>query len=216
MNRRRTATCLVAAFVLVSCGEDRGEGCVVGSLTIPDCEDGEALKFTCADEVEPNMCSAFDLDADFFALETLGEIAVLRMQKGGRTFAQTDGLLVQIRDVRLLRGNLGAVLPVGPGANIRAALGLFELCPDTTQNFELSGEIVFDEFGVEKGDDVKGTIKFLEVREGVRCSNERGETAARCNSDRLRGDQGQVLGLLRGAFDFRVRQGPPHQQFTGR
>jgi hypothetical protein len=209
------AACLLAALAL-SCGEDRGEGCVVGSLVIPDCEAGETLRFTCADDVPLDECTAFDLDADFFALETLDEIAVLRMQKGGRTFAQTDGLLVQIRDVRLLRGNLGTVLPVGPSANIRAALGLFELCPDTTQNFELSGEIVFEKFGVDKGNDVRGTIKFLEVREGVRCSNERDDTGPRCNSDRLRGNHGQVLGLLHGRFDFRVRQGPPHQQFTGR
>ncbi len=215
MNRLFVAFCLLASVALASCGEDRGRGQVVGSLIIPDCEDGEALRFTCPANVKLEDCEAFDLDADFFALETLDEIAVLRMQKGGRTFAQTDGLLVQIRDVRLLRGNLGASLPVGPDANIRAALGLFELCPDTTQNFELSGEIVFEKFGIGRGDKVSGTITFLEVREGVGCSDDREETGPRCSRDRRADAHGQVLGRLKGTFDFTVRRGPPHQQFTG-
>jgi len=182
-------------LALVGCGEDRGRGSLVGSLTIPDCEDGETAVFTCAADVDLDACEAFDLDPDFFALETLDEIAVLRMQKGGRAFAQTDGLLLQIRDVRRLRGNLGVRLPVGAEANIRAALGLFEMCPGSTQNFLLQGEVVFHRFGVERGDQVRGVIERLEVRDG-------------------RGT-GRVLGVLRGDFDFTLRQGPPHQQFTG-
>ncbi len=191
----------LVVFAFVSCAVESGSGRVVGSLLIPDCVDGKALDFTC-NAGDLDQCEAFDLDPDFFALETTGDIAVLRIQKGGQPFARTNGLLFQIRDVRQLRGNLGIPLPVGPDANIRAALGLFELCPGSTQNFELLGTIVFDKFGVDTEDFVRGSFDparappgGLEVRDG-------------------RGT-GRVLGRLRGDFDFEVVKGPPHQQFTG-
>ncbi len=184
-------------LMLCACGEDAGRGAIVGTLTVPDCENGQTERFDCGDDVPADRCEAFDLNADFFALETFERSAVLRIQRGGRAFAQNDGVLLQIRDVRRLRGNLGVSLPVGPEANIRGALGLFETCPDTTQNFELQGEVVFERFGVDKGDEVVGRVLWLEVRDG------RG------------GGPGQVLGLLRGGFDFKLRKGPPHQRFTG-
>ncbi len=182
----------------LGCAEDRGRGEVVGSLSVPDCERGEDLDEVCGVGTAPEACRAFDLGVDFFALERFGEQAVMRMQQGGRPFAKTDGLSIEIRDFRLLRGNLGRRLPVGPDSNIRAALGLFERCPDSTQNFELQGEITFSSFGVDKGDKIAGTLDFLEVRDG-------------------RGDgPGKVLGVLHGDFDFTLRKGPPYQQFSGR
>lgn len=183
---------LPALMCVVSCSEDSGSGTVQGSLVIPDCEDGNAADFSC---IEPADCTAFDLEPDFFALETTGDTAEIRLQKGGRAFAETDGLLLQIRDVRQLRGNLETRLPVGPSANVRAALGLFELCPDSTQNFELIGDVIFECFGLEFEDRIKGRLEDIEVRDG-------------------RGT-GRVLGRISVEFDFTVRKGPPHQQFTG-
>jgi hypothetical protein len=191
---RRPAVPLL--LLLLACGEHPGRGEVFGSLVVPSCSDGEPARFVCSEEAAAETCDAFRMDVDFFALEVSDEAAVLRLQHGGRAFAQTDGVLFQIRDVRRLRGNLGARLPVGPDKNIRGALGLFETCPDSTQNFELRGEIVFEQFGVAKGDQVAGTIHDVEVRDG-------------------RGDgPGQVLGVLQGSFDFTQRRGPPYQLFA--
>lgn len=187
----------VAALCLTfaGCSDDIGDGRVVGSLIVPDCEEG---RFVCSGDVPLEECSAFDLAVTFFALETTEDAARLTLQHGGQPFGHSDFLIFEIRDVRLLRGRLGQSLPVGPDANIRAGLGLFDRCPETTQSFELQGTITFTAFGVSAAERVAGTIDRLEVRDG------RTET----------GPAGTVLGLLRGDFDFRVQVGPPYQRFS--
>lgn len=188
---------LLTPALLVGCTDYIEEGTLVGSLVVPDCEGGEGARFTCLDTALED-CDAFRLDIDFFALDFLGDAARLSLQQGGRPFGLADGLTFQIADVRQLRGRLGQSIPVGPNANVRAALGLFDRCPDTTQNFTLTGAVTFTRFGVERGDRVTGTIDRLEVRDGRPTD----------------GSAGPVLGLLRGDFDFILRVGPPYQRFT--
>lgn len=185
---------LLIASLLFACAEDTGDGRVVGWLTVPDCEGSKALSKTCDGDL--STCEAFDLEVDVFALESSGDLAIIRLQRGGRTFARTDGLILELRDVRQLRGNLNQRQRVGPNEDVRAALGLFDTCPDATLNFELSGEIQFTKFGLARGDVIAGEIISLEVRDG------RAEGAA------------DILGQLRGDFDFTVRSGPPYQQFV--
>jgi hypothetical protein len=88
---------------------------------------------------------------------------------------------------------------VGPDQNIRAALGLFDRCPDSTQSFLVTGTVRFTAFGLKQDDSIAGTIERLEVRDA------RPEQAV-----------GQVLGVLHGDFCFTVRRGPPYEQFSGR
>ncbi|MEE2756932.1 MAG: hypothetical protein VYA30_09735 [Myxococcota bacterium] len=172
------------------------DGDVYGSLAIPDCEDGSVKDFTCSDSVAIEDCQAFRLDVTFVAMQAYPDhSATIRLQKGGTDFALTDGVLFQIRDTRLLRGRLGEPLPVGQDENIRGALGLFDTCAGSTQNFELTGQILFDRFGVSKGTRVTGRIIGVEIRDG------RGDGA------------GTVLGFIQGRFDFDVRLGPPYQRF---
>ena len=99
------------------------------------------------------------------------------------------------RDTRLLRGRLGTRLPVGDTENIRAALGLFATCEGSTQNFDITGSVTFEHFGVEKGARIKAEIVGLEVRDGRSAAS------------------GGVLGFLQGNCDFDVRLGPPYQRF---
>ena len=192
----KTLTLLALALGLAACAEDTGDGAVIGSLFVPACEDGTPLDKTCPETTDPRQCEAFDLGADFFAVEPYGDGALLRIQRGGRILALTDALVLEISDYRLLRGQLGNRLPVGFDRNIRGALGLFHLCPDSTQSYDISGQVTFSTFGVHKGDRVAGTFE-LEVRDG------RSETGA-----------SRVLGVLHGDFDFIVRKGPPYQPFA--
>lgn len=194
---RAPALALLALAALAGCTDYIEEGTIQGSLVVPDCEDDEEVRFTCAGDALED-CDAFRLDIDFFALDFLGDQATLSLQEGGRPFGQADGLALQIRDVRQLRGRLGQSIPVGPNGNVRAALGLFDRCPDSTQNFALTGTVTFTRFGVDRGDRVTGTIERLEVRDGRAAD----------------GRPGPVLGLLRGDFDFILRVGPPYQRFT--
>jgi len=188
---------LFLAIGLLACGDDQGVGKVVGFLHVPVCDEGAPLDVTCMPEVPPEDCNAFDLRADFFALEPYGNSALLRIQRGGRILALTDALVLEIRDYRLLRGNLGRPLPVGPDQNVRAALGLFHLCPDSTQPYAIHGIVRFEAFGVSQGEQVTGIIDRLEVRDG-----------------RAQGGAAQLLGILHGDFDFTVRKGPPYQPFA--
>lgn len=204
MNRllrpRRSWRALVCLALLAGagpfgCSEDLGSGRVVGALSVPDCDEDGDLVATCPGEGGA-PCEAFDLKVSLFALEQSGDLATIRLQRGGQAFAQTDGLLLQIHDVRRLRGNLGAAQRVGPGENIRAALGLFRRCPVATLNFSISGEVVFDRFGLDSGDVIAGSITTLEVRDG------------------RSGEIGEIVGELHGEFEFTVRSGPPFQQFV--
>lgn len=182
---------------LIGCDDDIGAGELVGSLEVPGCVDGETARFVCED-TPIERCEALRLTFDFFSLEQLGNAARITMQRGGQILGRTDGILLEIKDLRLIRGRLGQSLPVGLDANVRVGLGLFELCPDTTQNFAISGSVVFDALGVESGDRVAGRIERLEVRDGRSVD----------------GRPGAVLGLLRGDFDFTLQVGPPYQRFS--
>lgn len=188
----------LAALSLLACTDSAGTGRVVGSLAVPDCAEDGALKAECGGDVPFGSCEAFSLGVDFFAAEATGRGGLIRLQRGGRNLSLTDALILEVRDVRQLRGALGTPQAVGPEQNIRAALGLFDRCPDSTQSFELTGLVRFDAFSLERGDRIAGTIERLEVRDG---RPERGV--------------GEVLGVLHGDFDFDVRKGPPYQQFSG-
>lgn len=189
---------LIAALGLGACADDAGTGRVVGSLAVPDCASDGALKVECAPDVPTGDCEAFSLGVDFFAAEATGKGGLIRLQRGGRNLSLTDALIFEVRDTRKLRGALNAPQAVGPDQNIRAALGLFDRCPDSTQSFILTGLVTFDAFSLERGDRITGVIERLEVRDG---RPERGV--------------GEVLGVLHGEFDFKVLKGPPYQQFTG-
>ncbi len=185
--------CLIA----VGCDDDIGAGHLLGSLEIADCEDGEPARYIC-EAGALDTCEALSLDFDFFALDQLGDAARMTMQRGGQVLGRTDGVLFEVRDLRLLRGRLGQSIPVGPERNVRIGLALFELCPDTTQSFDITGSVVFDALGVERGDRVAGRIERLEVRDGR-------------SRDGL---PGPVRGFLRGQFDFVLQIGPPYQRFS--
>ena len=194
-ERRLRWRVIVLSLLTVCCADVQSSGQVVGTLEIPDCIEGRPRIFDCGGAFDPD-CTAFDLDADFFAFQVYDDnSAVLRIQRGGAGFAVSDGLLLDIDDVRLLRGALGAPLSIGPRENIRAGLGLFNLCPDSTQNFELSGTVNFSHFGLRKGARIRGQFGRIEVRDG------RGARP------------GDFLGVLNGDFDFTVQTGPPYQIF---
>ena len=196
MIRSWLLSCSLLAVLLPACADDIGTGWVRGALTIPECADGRTRIYQCADSVPRSECEAFDLKADFFALQSYPDhSAKLRLQLGGADFATTDGMILEIRDTRLLRGKLSERLAVGPDENIRAGLGLFRRCPGSTQNFQLFGSITFSRFGLESEDRVTGVIDGVEVRDG------------------RSGDPGTVLGYLRGRFDFSIQAGPPYQRF---
>ena len=113
-------------------------------------------------------CRAFDLDANFFALQVYPDSsAKLRMQRGGADFALADGLVLQIEDTRRLRGRLGEPVPIGNNENIRAGLGLFARCPGSVQNFDITGSIVFESFGLDKETELRASSKHWKFEMGA-------------------------------------------------
>jgi hypothetical protein len=182
---------------LTACAQEQGSGALTGFLSVPGCVTPPAGVESCsgAPEDPPAVCEHFDLHPNFFTLETAADDAVLRMQYGGEDFAREDGLQLHVRDVRGLPGRLGEPLAVGPEEPVRAALDLFERCPEVTESRELRGTVTFDSFGLHKGDRVVGTIDELIVRDAR---------------------SGALRGRLHGDFDFTVRRGPPYRRFVGR
>lgn len=186
-------TCLVALGI--GCVDVSGKGEVLGWLSLDECTEESRLSAVCDTTVSEVECSAFNLGADFFALELFDEQSgKLRLQRGGASFIKTDALVLDIRDIRALRGRLGTPIAVGGSQDVRAALILGRTCPSSTQSLELSGEIVIHQFGTEVGNRISGEILFLEVRDG---------------REPLVG----LIGVLRGYFDFVFQNGTPFEQF---
>ncbi len=181
---------LLFVATLAGCAEDPGRGAVRGSLFVPACGVTSSLDLTCPDAA---ACDAFSLVADFFAVETFGRRAVIRLQAGGRPLGQSDGFIVDIADTDRLV--LGQPVAVGPDGPVRAALSLFDRCPESPQSFLIVGEITFDAFGTGAGDRVAAAFTGLQVFDG-------------------RGPADAPLGVLRGDFDFRVLKGSTRQRYV--
>lgn len=186
---------VISFGLMTGCVDVPGTGNVLGWLDLQDCTPDTKLTEVCDAEIADLECSAFDLGANFFALELFSEYsAKVRLQRGGASFIKTDGIVLDFRDIRALRGRLGAPIAVGADQDVRAALILGQRCPSSTQSLELSGELVVSHFGTEVGDRIAGEILFLEVRDG---------------REPLAG----LIGVLRGGFDFVFRKGAPFEQF---
>ena len=186
---------LISLAFISACVDVPGTGNIIGWLNLQNCTPDSKLTEVCESGVADLECSAFDLGANFFALELFSEYsAKLRLQRGGASFIKTDGVVLDFRDIRSLRGRLGTPIAVGEDQEVRAALILGQRCPSSTQSLELSGEIVINHFGTEVGDRIAGEILFLEVRDG---------------REPLTG----LIGVLRGGFDFVFRKGAPFEQF---
>jgi hypothetical protein len=183
---------LVGALALVSCGSENDQGELAGALQVPGCIESSDAECRRAPTQE---CAPFDLGFGFFAVEVLGERVVVRMQSDGLDVAHIDGLHLAFDDLATLRSGLGKAIGLGDGGPGRASLLLFDRCPEANSAMEVTGEVVFTHFGVEKGDRVAGRLTSLVITDA-------------------RG--GEALGALTGTFDFTVRRGPPYQRFAGR
>ncbi len=176
------------AFCL-GCDPDLGSGFVAGSLELPHCDGGKGKSYTCKDG--QNDCEAFDLKADFFALELYEDLGILRMQHGVQTLERSDALVFSIAHPSQVTA--GTAQKVGPGEGIRGNLMLLELCGDSSQNLSLQGEITFTRWGTGEGDRVEGAFSDLKVIDAR--------------------DETQVLGNLHGDFRLKIQKTKPFQKF---
>jgi hypothetical protein len=125
----------LAALVMPACSLGQGAGCVAGTLDVPACWSG-----------------TIDLHANFFAaVPTNGAALQIRVQHGIDYETFSDGLIILVDDVGVVRGLLGQPLVVGlppavvpPGVPVKAVanpppvhatLYLERTCP--TQNVAL-------------------------------------------------------------------------------
>ena len=194
MNRGDLSVRILSVLLIFGCTSMSGEGNVTGWLVLDECGPETSLELLC-DEQSEGGCRAFDLEADFFALELFDERSgKLRLQRGGSGLHLSDALVLEFRDVRNLRGRLGETLPIGSEHSVRAALMLGSTCPESTESLSLRGEATITHFGTQIGDRIAGTIDFLEVRDG-------------------RENRTGLIGVIRGYFDFRYQKGTPFEQF---
>ena len=138
--------------------------------------------------------SPYEMEANFFGVEKLGNALFIRMQHAGKPLHRSDALILNIADTQWLRGRVGSWVPLD-NPNVLVTLHVLGQCPDTTQAMSThGGEIRFESFGVDVGDRVKGEFYF----------------------DLLDDRTGDLVGLaFTGEFDFEIRKGPPHQAFSG-
>ena len=99
----------------LGCVQESGQGTLEGWIRVEECGENNALIAECEERELAESCGAFSLGPTFFALEIFEEqSAKIRIQQGGASIEQVDGLVIDIADIRNLRGRLGQVLTVGP------------------------------------------------------------------------------------------------------
>ncbi len=186
------------ALLAQACNQSEGSGFIEGELTVPECQ---------------GMEGGFSMDLDFFAVEPFGDRgAMVRLQRGGRGLDEREGLVLHVYDVdrvRDLRAEAIEVQPFDPvvakaggylGCErvpregcplVRAELNLVRSCPKDVPAFELTGEVVFNYFGIHPNERTAGSFELL----------------VWSRTDHVE------LGELGGRFEFLVRQGHPYQRF---
>ena len=196
MSSRSLSRCLLVFLTgVLGCVQESGQGSLEGWIRVEACGEDKALIAECEERELAESCDAFSLGPTFFALEIFDEqSAKIRIQQGGASIEQVDGLVIDIADIRNLRGRLGQVLTVGADSDVRAGLILGHSCPDTTQSLSLSGQLIFRRFGNRPGDRISGEILFLEIRDG-------------------RAPLDGLIGVISGGFDFIYQLGQPFEQF---
>ena len=180
---------VTAMFIFTGCG-DAGVGSLHGDyLVVSDCRNGMDVEF-----------APYEMDGDFFALQTLGNIAFIRMQPGGQLLHRSDALVIQVSDPHFVQSRLNEKI-FFDNPKVRATLHILGSCPDSAQSMTAYdgpgeggwGHIIFTHFGVKKGDRIEASLVFD-----------------------LRDDRtGELVGLgFKGTFDFTVRVGKPYQPFS--
>jgi hypothetical protein len=121
---------LLPIALLLCCTVGKGDGVVVGALSIPDCHHDRAM-----DD------SNFDLDADFYAGQPLfhdqdrtsaPDALFIRIQHGGTYAEVADALSIQVIDLAMVHQD--AVEEVTLGGNVRAHLRMGLRCPDAFED----------------------------------------------------------------------------------
>lgn len=121
---------LIVPAALAGCPTGDGEGVVVGSFHIVDCDGRD-------DYGSVDQPAIYDMRANFFVGEPLLDEQGLRhrldlrLQRGGNNVEDVDSLYVQINDVGAVARDFAAWsgTPVHATSVIRAALQLYVTCP---------------------------------------------------------------------------------------
>jgi hypothetical protein len=193
------------ALLGASCSTGAGDGRVWGSLDLPGCG--------VADD-------HYDMEVDFFAADYFENTLQIRLQRGGKDQAYSDGVLIMVRDVAEVSAALGDPLTIelepdlesfsesGPEIGLpettwdspaRVTLYLNETCPDNHFAFtDGAGEITFTKIYVpDESKRIAGSfeLEFVDPREW----EEPGDLGPRA--------------LLSGEFEFNYTRGSPAQTF---
>jgi hypothetical protein len=198
-------SCAFAVLLVAACTAGAGDGRVWGSLYLPECG---------------VVDDDYDMGVDFFAASYFENTLQVRLQHGGQDQARTDGVVIQVRDVRAFADAPGQTFEIavepsfeeylehGPAIDqpettwdspARVTLFLNRTCPDNTLAFtDGVGTITFDSiYQPDKTKRIKGGfhLRFIDPRTWV----EPGEIGAEAE--------------LFGEFDFNYSRGAPAQAF---
>ena len=188
-----------------ACSTGAGDGRVWGSLDLPGCG------------VEDDN---YDMDVDFFAADYFDNTLQIRLQRGGKDQAFSDGLLIVVRDVVAVSEALGQPLLIelepdvetyvaqGPDIGYpettwdspaRVTLYLNDTCPENHLAFtDGAGEITFTRIYLpDESKRIAGSfhLQFIDPREW----EEPGDVGSSAE--------------LRGEFEFNYTRGSPAQTF---
>ena len=199
------SVCVAVALLSATCTTGAGDGRVWGSLHLSECG---------VDDDD------YDMGVDFFAASYFDNTLQVRLQNGGQDQSQTDGVVIQVRDVDLFAGAPGQAFEIeveptleefvemGPDVEspettwdspARITLFLNKTCPGNTLAFT----------------DGVGTINFHSIYQPDENKTIKGGFHLRFIDPRTWEGPGEVGAEadLFGEFEFNYSRGAPAQAF---
>jgi hypothetical protein len=214
-DRMLRVGCALGLALLGGCNVGAGTGSFAGSLYLRGCtKDG--------DLGSASAPALFDLKPTFFVAEPIDDFQKahpmnrlsIRIQSAGNRVEEADVLYINMASVLPVAQTLGSAVPVGIGADVRAALVLNQTCPTAEVEAELDGQVTFTAFGaasgsvpedfrIQFGDHLAGSLSVDVVDRRMIALGGIGGVAATPAAG----------GHLAGQFDFVVHQGRAAQVY---
>lgn len=131
-----------------------GTGDVAGHFIVDDCHDGETATFP-----------RYGFTASLLSTRRFERALDIVLNDEAVDLEETDGLIIQIPDVRPLISDIARpiVRPLGRGQDqLRASLSLFTTCPFHPTLHAISGEVRFDKLTIAPDPDNTGVNEVVE------------------------------------------------------
>lgn len=181
---------------------------LLGAVLAAGCVSPGDAEFTLADIAQHLTCleNASPLQASSSFARVAPDSVGLFFQTDSRQASGGDAIYLHVYEPEQIRAHPGEPFALADPRElqdgdhtfdsppvVRGAAYFADSCPDAPESFGIIGTVIFNEFGTQRGDRMRGELRDAQIIS-------------------LR-DDAQVVGQLSGTWDFTVNQNRPRQYF---